>query len=387
MDPVTNYCKAILGDSRSAKSALKLIPEFSNCSDNLLDMIFSYSKPVNLLPGETLIQEGLFDQWVYFIIKGDLEVIIAGKNLGSTAGPIVGERCILGEPRGADLAAGKSGLMALGVELTIIDELYRQVNNYRKIAENDDDLTAYSEEKLAIALELLLIILSEIIGRIISMHKTGLKTFDVLSKSRPSLNVQLQSLYSFANNEFENQLEGSKYPLKNTDNQRTKSPKRIAIYDFDDFADIVYFELLQKFMSSHGYESFCQETWKQKFSVDENQNPTITVSYQWLKDEFNVTNNELIEITYSIFEVASKYTAAANKSITQILAISDCEKEKQEAMSEAGIDGRVMGEENQNEIDLRLFQPVEQALQNQSENSESSESGKMSQSDIDALFG
>ncbi|MBU2514133.1 hypothetical protein KJ966_22590 [bacterium] len=386
MNPVTYYCKAILGDNQSAKKSLRLIPEFSDCSDRLLDMIFCYSKPVNLSPGETLIKEGLFDQWVYFIIKGDLDVIIGGKNLGSTSGPIVGERCILGEPRGANLVAGKSGLMALGVEMTIIDELFRQVNNYQKVAENDEDFTAYSEEKLSVALELLLIILSEIISRIINMHRTGLKTFDILSKSRPHLNIQLQSLYSFSDNSYEDTDETSNGIQDSGKTKKSEPALNIAVYGFDDFVDIVYFELLQKFMPSYGYDSFSQETWKEKFALDDTHNPTISKSYKWLKDEFGITNHELIEITYSIFEIASKYTAAANKSIARILAISDCEKEQQEAMSGAGTGERRVAEESQNEIRLKLFQPVEQTLKDQSQASKNEDPGKMSQADIDALF-
>ena len=70
MDPVTNYCEAILGEDKNAKESIRLIPQLSSCSDSLLDLIFKYSKPVNLKPGEPLIKEGLYDQWVYFIVNG-----------------------------------------------------------------------------------------------------------------------------------------------------------------------------------------------------------------------------------------------------------------------------------------------------------------------------
>lgn len=411
MDPVTNYCRAILGEDESAKSVIRLIPELANCSDELLDMIFTYSKPVNLEPGEVLIKEGLFDQWVYFIISGDLEVEIEGKSLGSTSGPIVGERCILGEPRGANLLAGADGLMALGIEMTIIDELNREVNNYQKIAQNDEDFIQFSEKKMAVSLELLLIILSEIIGRIIEIHETGVQTFGALAKKRPKLNVQLQSLYSFTENSFEDESSSKSPKIKqktlnfhvpnktdedeSTDNSVSvnqeesldNSNQNISVYSFIDFADVVYFEILQKHLSSYGYETFSHDHWKEVFKIGEDGNATITKAYEWLKSNFDIQNADLIEITYSIFEIASRYTAAANKSISQILAISSCDVEKKEAIDSVDIDKRVVVNESQDEILQKLFLPVEQKLQSSQSAAENKDSGKMNQSDIDALFG
>lgn len=382
MNPVTNYCEAVLGDDREAKSVLRHIPEFATCSDTLLDMVFSYSKPVNLKQGEILIEEGLFDQWVYFIIKGDLDVMISGKNLGSTAGPIVGERCILGEPRGANLVAGKDGLLALGVEMTILDELNRTVNDYRKIAKNDKELDRFSEEKMAVSLELLVIVLMEVVGRIINMHRTGERSFDALKKSRPALNIQLQSLYSFSDNSC---LEQADAEFKeNLSDKRRK--KNISVYSFKDFVDIVYFELLQKNMSSLGFEKFSQQKWNETLTIDKNYNATIWDAYNWLKNDFGLSNAELIDVTFSIFEVASKYTAAANNSISAILAISDCEDEKQKVIDEASIEERAVAPEKQELIMRHLFIPVEEKLKSAQLSEVKKDSKKMSQSDIDAMF-
>jgi hypothetical protein len=378
MDPVTNYCEAVLGDDRAAKEVLREIPEFAGCSDTLLDMLFSYSKPVNLNTGEVLIKEGLFDQWVYFVIKGNLDVMISGKNLGSTAGPIVGERCILGEPRGANLVAGKDGIMALGVEMTIIDELNRTVNDYRKIAKNEKDLNRFSEEKMAVALELLVIVLMEVVGRIINIHRTSQKTLEILKKSRPSLNINLQSLYSFSAD-----AKAGKSSKKKT---KAKSTKNISVYNFKDFVDIVYFKLLRNTMSDYGFESFSQQKWNEILKVDENYNATIWDAFNWLKNEYGLSNSELIDVTFSILEVASKYTAAANNSISSILAISDNEDEKQKIMEEATIKERVVNADKQELINKHLFIPVQEKLKSMQSSDVNQQPGKMKQSEIDAMF-
>ncbi len=381
MNPVTNYCEAVLGDDKAAKDVLRHIPEFAACSDTLLDMVFCYSKPVNLKEGDVLIEEGLFDQWVYFVIKGDLDVMISGKNLGSTAGPIVGERCILGEPRGANLVAGKDGLLALGVEMTILDELNRAVNDYSKVAKTDEELTKFSEEKMAVSLELLVIVLMEVVGRIINMHRTGERSLDALKKTRPALNIQLQSLYSFSDNSFEHPARESREELSDIEPK-----KNISVYSFKDFVDIVYFELLQKNMSSFGFEEFSQQKWNETLTIDKNYNATIWDAYNWLKEEFGLSNAELIDVTFSIFEVASKYTAAANNSISAILAISDCEDEKQKVIDEASIEERVVAPDKQELIMKHLFLPMEEKLTNAQLSDVKQDTKKMSQTDIDAMF-
>ncbi|NQU63146.1 MAG: cyclic nucleotide-binding domain-containing protein [SAR324 cluster bacterium] len=198
MDPVTNYCAAILGDDEKAKSAIRLIPGFANCSDALLGMIYAYSKTVSFQPGEVLIEEGLYDQWVYFIIQGELDVFINGERMGTTGGPIVGERCILGDPRGANLVAGKDGLMALGVEMSIIDELNRDINNFTHTASSDEEAEAFANEHIAIGLELFIIILNEVIGRITKLYDSGVSGASQLGASDEKLTVKTKSLYDFS---------------------------------------------------------------------------------------------------------------------------------------------------------------------------------------------
>lgn len=384
MNPVTNYCQSVLGENQIAKDTLRFIPEFTDSSDALIDMVFLYSKPIDLKPGEILIQEGLFDQWVYFLLNGHLDVKIGDQSLGSTFGPIVGERCILGEPRGANLVAGADGLLALGVEMTIIDELNRKVNDYRKTAKDEADYLRFAEEKLSVSLELLVIVLSEVLGRIVDIYRTGKKTFDVLKENRPSLNVRLQNLYSFSSGSSSGDLEGTSTPsslLSSSD-----PPVNIPIYSFEDFVDIVYFELLQKHLTAYGYNKFPQKIWRQKFTIDQERQVTIWEAYRWLQSAFQLTHSDLIEVSYSVFEIASKYTAASNSAVSSILEISNCEDERSRAMELAASETRTIDPASQQMIITQLFQPFAEKLNSSRDSEQSVETGKMSQADIDALF-
>jgi hypothetical protein len=42
--PVTNYCEAILGENPQAREAIRYIPELAAVSDELLTMIYRYSR-------------------------------------------------------------------------------------------------------------------------------------------------------------------------------------------------------------------------------------------------------------------------------------------------------------------------------------------------------
>lgn len=373
MDPVTNYCAAILGENKTAMSAIRLIPELAECSDELLALIYAYSKPVDIPPGETLIKEGMFDQWVYFVIRGELDVLIDGEYLGSTGGPIVGERCILGEPRGADLVSGKDGLMALGVEMSIIDALNREINNFQQTAASDEEAEAFANDRMALALEILIIILNEVIGRITHLYDSGVTGAKHLDEADQGQSIKTRGLYEFSEDRSPSEEKGAS--------------REFLLYSFSDFSETVYYELLQKYLSEYGFSDFPLEAWKERFSADENGNVSIGEAFDWLNRDFNIANTTLVEIASSIFEVASQYTAAANKAVNQVFSAFERERDKERARNASSRKNATSTETLVGRIRQELFEPVQKALNaGQTEVAEEGPS-KMSQADIDALFG
>jgi len=376
MEPVTNYCAAILGENRAAMSAIRLIPQLADCSADLLEMIYAYSKTVDAEPGEILIQEGMFDQWVYFIIRGELEVMINGSFLGTTQGPVVGERCILGEPRGADLVAGKTGVMALGVELSIIDELNRDINNFQQTAASDEEAQTYANTRMGVALELYTIILNDVTARIAALYDSGKTGARRLEDSGGRQVVKTRDLFEFS--------AGSSTGESGSD---PETARQFLLYSFSDFAEIVYFELLQKHLSELGFTGFPLEDWKERFAPDSRGSVTLQKAFAWLHADFNVPNTELVQIAGTIFEVASRYTAASNKALNQVFSAFDREEDRKKARETPNRNRTQLDDASVAQIRRDLFDPVEAGRKSADSNANRSGPGKMSQADIDALFG
>jgi CRP-like cAMP-binding protein len=376
MDPVTNYCAAILGENQKAMSAIRLIPELSSCSDDLLGMIYAYSKTVSLQPGEVLIQEGLFDQWVYFVIQGELDVVINGEQLGSTAGPMVGERCILGDPRGANLVAGKEGIMALGVEMSIIDEINREINNFQQTASSDEEAQSFANERTAINLELLTIILNEVIERITNLYDSGISGANQLNESNANLTVTTKNLFEFSSDGSADQ------PTE--DNGTTR---QFLLYSFNDFSETVYYELLQKHLHEYGFVDFPKEEWNTHFIIATDGHVQIKETFDWLNCEFGISNIVLMDIATSIFEIASLYTTAANDAMNQVFSAFERERDKKKALESLDQDRKKVKEQIIAQIQSELFDPIDEIQNSASSDSEQTGPAKMSQDDIDALFG
>lgn len=188
MEVTTNYLGNLLEGDQNARMAIREIPLFRTCSDELLELVFRYGRIFSLQEGETLTREGEFDQWVYFVIDGHLEVFVGGERVDSITSSLVGERCILGEPRRATLRAGAEGINALGVDMALLDALRDPAHAER------DNLTVY--------LELLGRIVGEIVQRVAEME---FNRMGVVQKHRIILRAVDQSdiVEKFKNNAFQ----------------------------------------------------------------------------------------------------------------------------------------------------------------------------------------
>jgi len=363
MDPVTNYCEAILGPNTDAKESIRLIPQLATCSDNLLNLIYSYSKPVKLEAEEVLISEDLFDQWVYFIVDGDLDVIIKGNKLGNIKGPIVGERCILGEPRGATLVAGKKGVMTLGIEMSLMDEINREINNFSQITEDESEIQAFSDDKNRLVLEFLLIVLTDVVSRILELKRNSISILQSLSSSSEDT----------TGHDPEDEMKGL-YEVQKS--------------DFSSLLKKVYESAITDENFNPYFKEASRDQFKDIFILEKDFTVPLNDSFQKLHRELGFPFSKLVDLSLISFEVLSKYTASVNQSTNQILSLFENEDEKKKALhfSHKFKDVSNNSAINIEELKRRLFDPVQETLASKQQNSEKPEASKLSQADIDALF-
>ena len=152
MTTKANYLEQIIGENAEAVMAIREIPHFKNCSPRLLKLVYKYGRIFSLRHDEELTREQEFDQWVFFIIRGRMAVYVEGECVDTISSALVGERCILGEARKATLRAAEEGIMALGIDMAMLDALNQPAGQ--------------DSEDAAVTVELLSIIVGEIVDRV-----------------------------------------------------------------------------------------------------------------------------------------------------------------------------------------------------------------------------
>lgn len=139
----------MLSDNNSCRDNLKVISllrgiaRFDNFSDRDLKAFISLSRLTTYEPGSTIIREGDYDCWVYFLISGTIEIVKDNKVIATLQrnGDLFGEMGVIeGSSRSASIIA-KTESIVLGVDASVIDrklktnEVYFCYTVYRLFAE------------------------------------------------------------------------------------------------------------------------------------------------------------------------------------------------------------------------------------------------------------
>jgi CRP/FNR family cyclic AMP-dependent transcriptional regulator len=103
----------------------KKIPVFEPFSQDDLHMLLNMSKLRIYKTGETIIEEGNIDRWVYFLIKGKVKILKKGKIVSviGRRGDIFGEmRFIDKAPRSA-AAVAEGDIVCIAVDSDYVDKI------------------------------------------------------------------------------------------------------------------------------------------------------------------------------------------------------------------------------------------------------------------------
>ena len=120
---------AYIGDNEKLINLLKKINRFSKFSDDDFRSFLKLAKLKEYQPGEVIISEGEVDCWVYFLIKGSLEITKNNKVIGALkrTGDLFGEMGVIdGSPRSATIRVSDKSALVLGVDSSIVDRKLRE---------------------------------------------------------------------------------------------------------------------------------------------------------------------------------------------------------------------------------------------------------------------
>ena len=114
-----------LRDNISYVERLGKMPSLANFSEKDLKGILELSKIRKYEPGEVILEEGVFDSWIYFLITGKIKVAKHDESLSilKRTGDVFGEMGIIdGSPRSASVVA-IDNTVCLATDASYIDRL------------------------------------------------------------------------------------------------------------------------------------------------------------------------------------------------------------------------------------------------------------------------
>jgi len=104
---------------------LRNIPTLDSFRDEDLQGILKLSKTIKYDPGELIIEEGKYDNWIYFLISGKVRIEKQGETIAvlKRRGDLFGEMGIIdGSPRSASVVAIDE-TVCLAVDASYMDRL------------------------------------------------------------------------------------------------------------------------------------------------------------------------------------------------------------------------------------------------------------------------
>ncbi|MBN1102119.1 MAG: cyclic nucleotide-binding domain-containing protein [Deltaproteobacteria bacterium] len=114
-----------LKDNQEILQRLRSLPTLKHFEEKDIQGILSLSRMTKYQPGEVIIEEGQYDNWIYFIIAGEVSIRKRGETLGvlRDRGDIFGEMGIIdGSPRSATIIAIRE-TVCLGIDASYMDRL------------------------------------------------------------------------------------------------------------------------------------------------------------------------------------------------------------------------------------------------------------------------
>ena len=111
----------MLKENLALMEKLKEVPVLHSFGTRDMNKLLSFSNIKKYYAGETIIEEGSYDNWIYFLVDGHVRIVKNGKEIDTLrrTGDVFGEMCIMdGSPRSASIEA-IDGVICLATDVSL----------------------------------------------------------------------------------------------------------------------------------------------------------------------------------------------------------------------------------------------------------------------------
>ena len=118
----------LLKENMELIEKLKNVPVLHAFGKRDMGKLFNFSNVKKYTAGETIIEEGSYDNWIYFLISGHVRIYKKGEEIDTLrrTGDIFGEMCVIdGCPRSASIEA-MDDVICLATDVSFMDSLYNE---------------------------------------------------------------------------------------------------------------------------------------------------------------------------------------------------------------------------------------------------------------------
>jgi CRP-like cAMP-binding protein len=118
-----------LKDNEAILKRLRDIALFDALSEKELKELMALSKLRSYGKRESIIREGEYDCWIYFLLSGSVNVVVGERGIRtlSRKGDIFGEMGIIdGSPRCASIVANEDDTQCLGMDASVLDRISKE---------------------------------------------------------------------------------------------------------------------------------------------------------------------------------------------------------------------------------------------------------------------
>lgn len=115
----------LLKENLELIAKLKSVPVLHSFGKGDINKLLSFSNVKKYSEGEIIIAEGSYDNWIYFLVDGDVRIIKNGEQIDTLrrTGDIFGEMCVIdGSPRSASIQA-IGPVTCLATDVSFMDRL------------------------------------------------------------------------------------------------------------------------------------------------------------------------------------------------------------------------------------------------------------------------